>query len=259
MREERNLSVLGQTLYTVRVEGDDPEAIPIVLLHEGLGCVGMWHDFPEVLSRATGRTVWAWDRWGYGKSSPLTLWEANSQYPAFEAKTMLPAVLDALGLESAYFFGHSDGGTISLLFGAMFPERTAGIVVEACHVYVDDLTVQGIADADGFFAEGTFREKLARHHGANTEKAFRRWADTWLSPGHRSWDITGIISAVKAPTLVIQGDHDQYGTWGQVEAICRSVAGATSFKVNGCRHVAHHEKRDEVVAALMSFLDLTPA
>ncbi|VVS92950.1 alpha/beta fold hydrolase [Desulfoluna spongiiphila] len=255
MREERTLSVLGQSLYTVCVEGNDAGATPIVLLHEGLGCVGMWHDFPEALSRATGRTVWAWDRWGYGKSSPLTEWEANSQYPAFEAETMLPSVLDALGIGEAHFFGHSDGGTIALLFGALFPERTAGIVVEACHVYVDELTVKGIADADGYFTEGTFREKLNRHHGSNTEKAFRRWADTWLSPSHRSWDITETIAAVTAPTLVIQGENDQYGTWGQVEAICRSVAGATSFKVNACRHVAHHEKRDEVVAALVDFFD----
>lgn len=255
MREEQVLSVLGQELYTICVEGDDPSATPLVLLHEGLGCVGMWHDFPEALSQATGRTVWAWDRWGYGKSSPLSRWEANSHYPHYEAETMLPAVLDTLGLAQAHFFGHSDGGTIALLFGALFPERTTGILVESCHVYVDDLTIQGIADADASFERGLFQEKLARYHGPNTEKAFRRWADTWLSSGHRNWDITDTIQAVTAPTLVIQGDADQYGTWGQVEAICQSIPGAVSLKVDACHHVPHHEKRNEVVAAAVDFLE----
>lgn len=254
MREERRLSVLDRELYAICVQGREPSAVPIVLLHEGLGCVGMWHDFPEALSRVTGRTVWAWDRWGYGKSSPLTRWEADSNYPAYEAKTMLPAVLDAVSVERAHFFGHSDGGTIALLFGALFPERAAGIMAEACHVYVDEFTVKGITDADRHFAEGLFREKLAKYHGANTEKAFRRWADTWLSSGHRSWDITGVIDSVTAPTLVIQGEYDQYGTWGQVEAICRAVAGAIPLKVPACRHVAHHEKRGAVLAASARFL-----
>ncbi|WP_300670851.1 alpha/beta hydrolase [Desulfoluna sp.] len=257
MRDEQTVSVLGQELYAVCVNGEEGAGDPIVLLHEGLGCVGMWHDFPEALSLATGRTVWAWDRWGYGKSSPLTQWEANSHYPLYEAESMLPAMLDALGVEQAHFFGHSDGGTIALLFGALFPERTAGIVVEACHVYVDALTLSGIAEADASFARGLFREKLSRHHGANTEKAFRRWADTWLSSGHRSWNITGTLASVMAPTLVIQGDNDPYGTWGQVASICRSVPGAISLKVEDCSHVPHHEKRGRVVDAVVRFLSGT--
>ncbi|BCS98120.1 alpha/beta hydrolase [Desulfoluna limicola] len=255
MREEQVLSVLGQEIYAIRVEGTNASDAPLVLLHEGLGCVGMWHDFPEALSQATGRTVWAWDRWGYGKSSPLTRWDANSEYPLYEAETMLPAVLDTLGLEQAYFFGHSDGGTIALLFGALFPERTTGILAESCHVYVDDLTIKGIADAEVSFERGLFQEKLARYHGPNTEKAFRRWADTWLSSDHRSWDITETIKAVTAPTLVIQGDADQYGSWGQVEAICQSISGSVALKVEACRHVPHHEKREEVVAATVVFLE----
>lgn len=259
MREERMINVSGQVLYAVRVAGRKPEAVPVVLLHEGLGCVAMWHDFPEALSEATGRTVWVWDRWGYGKSSPLVRWGADSSYLAVESEVMLPAVLDALGVSRAHFFGHSDGGTIALLFGAQFPGRAASVVAEACHVFVDDLTITGITSADTAFAAGVFRERLARYHGANTAKAFRRWADTWLSSAHRTWNITGAIAAVTAPTLVIQGDDDPYGTWGQVEAICRAIPGALSMKVAACRHVPHHEKRPEVLHATASFLGGTGA
>ncbi len=254
MRHETTLSVMGRQIYAISVSGQDPSATPLVLLHEGLGCVGMWHDFPEALSLATGRTVWAWDRWGYGKSSPLTRSVADSHYPTYEAEVMLPAVLDALGLSRVHLFGHSDGGTIALLFGALFPERAATILTEACHVYVDNLTRTGITEADTAFDEGLFREKLSRHHGENTEPAFRRWADTWLSSGHRTWDITHTISSVVAPTLVVQGDGDQYGSWGQVEAICQSVPGASAFKVRACRHVPHHERREELLTETVRFL-----
>lgn len=253
MVETRFVEACGKRLKVLLYPGETLEE-PLVLLHEGLGAVSMWRDFPQQLVKATGRSVWAWDRWGYGESSPLLSKEADQGYLDYEAKEMLPATLDALGIERAHFFGHSDGGTIALLFASVYGHRVASIVAQACHLYVDELTIHGIQMARNAYDKGTLKGKLLKHHGENTDLCFNRWANTWLSAEHLSWNISKEVEAVTAPVLAIQGDFDQYGTWGQVEAILSHVKGAVSYKVEGCRHMPHLEKEAEVVSVISKFL-----
>ncbi|MDI9570631.1 MAG: alpha/beta hydrolase [Pseudomonadota bacterium] len=232
----------------------DHERPWLVFLHEGLGSVGQWRDFPAALCGETGLAGLVYDRWGYGESEACEEM-GDSGYLHHEAQESLPQVLDRFDIPRAIFIGHSDGGSIALIFGATFPERAAGIITEAAHVFVEEITLAGIRAAVAAYEGTDLPARLARYHGARTDLVFRRWSETWLSPPFRAWNIEGLLSRIRCPVLAIQGEEDPYGTSGQVESIVRRISGpAEGLIVPRCGHIPHLQAREETTEAMREFI-----
>jgi pimeloyl-ACP methyl ester carboxylesterase len=258
---DAHLVVAGHRLE-VAWHGPPPDAAPtLVFLHEGLGSVSGWRDFPALASAATGMGAFVYSRLGYGKSDPVSL-PRPLTYMQDEARLVLPDVLDAAGIRSCVLFGHSDGGSIALVFAASgLPQaaRVTKLVLEAPHVFVEDVSVRSIAAARESYQAGPLRERLARHHGTNVDAAFRGWNDAWLDPGFRAWNIEEHLPRVRIPSLVIQGEDDPYGTLAQVDAIERGAAGpVTRLVLPACGHTPHRDRPEDVLSALRSFLGIVP-
>lgn len=228
----------------------------LVFLHEGLGCISMWRDFPAALCEVTGCRGLIYDRWGYGESDPLTAAGPRElRYLHEEALDSLPEVLKQCDIDDAILIGHSDGGSISLIFSAAYPDRVSGIITEAAHVFVEKVTLASIREAVGVFEKTNLKEKLVKYHGDNTETMFRGWADTWLHPEFRNWNIEDFLPKIVTPLLVLQGGNDEYGTPAQVEAIVSQVAGPVkSWLIPHCGHIPHHEARDAVLKEMKHFI-----
>ncbi len=226
----------------------------LVLLHEGLGSTAFWKDVPELLAARHGLRVFLYDRRGYGRSDPELL-PRPLDYLDRMALVELPAVLEAAGIRRPILLGHSDGGTIALLFAAAFPERVEAVVAIAAHVFVEEVTVAGIRAAVAAFEAGELRRRLERFHGARTEAVFRAWSETWLNPRFRAWNVTDRLPRIRCPLLVLQGQADEYATTAQVEAIARGVRGPVrTVLLPGAAHVPHHQARAATLEAIDSFL-----
>lgn len=242
--------------------GPPPDAAPtLVLLHEGLGSVRGWRDFPERLASATGLGVLVYSRWGYGSSDPVTLPRPLS-YMHDEALASLPEVLETAGVRRAVLLGHSDGGSIALVFaGSGLPatSRLLGLILEAPHVFVEDVSVQSIAAAAEAYRTTDLRERLMRQHGDNVDGAFRGWNGAWLDPGFRAWSIEEYLPRVRVPSLVIQGADDPYGTLAQVEAIETKSGGPVSRLVlPSCGHSPHRDQPEATIEAVARFVASLP-
>jgi pimeloyl-ACP methyl ester carboxylesterase len=236
-----------------------------VFLHEGLGSVAMWRDWPARLCAATGRAGWVYSRQGYGGSSPVAYVRgAPRQHPDGsrsgrllpdymhrEALQVLPRLLARLGIEQPVLVGHSDGGTIALLHAARHP--VAACVVMAPHVMVEDVSVQSIEAARHAYENEGLRARLARYH-ADVDVAFWQWNDVWLSPAFREFDIRSEIGAISAPLLAIQGHDDPYGTMAQIDDVARAVPHAQLLKLPSCGHSPHRDQPEAVNAAIAAFL-----
>jgi pimeloyl-ACP methyl ester carboxylesterase len=207
----------GPETLEYRMIGPRPVAAPtLVLLHEGLGCVGLWGDFPDKLAAATGCGVFVYSRAGYGKSSPVTL-PRPIAYMHHEAKESLPHVLDAIGFQSGILVGHSDGASIATIYaGSHQDHRVRGLVLMAPHFICEDVTAKSIAEARDAYDNGDLRARLAKYH-ANVDNAFRGWANVWLENDFRQWDISDELAYIRVPVLIVQGEDDQYGTMRQIE------------------------------------------
>jgi len=229
--------------------GTDANAPALLLLHEGLGSVDLWRDFPATLAEATGRAALAWSRAGHGRSASCDL-PRPLDYMEREA-TLLPDVLDALGVRRAILIGHSDGGSIAALAGCL-PE-VAGLVLIAPHFFVEDCSVATIAEARRAYETGNLRLRLARHHD-HVDAAFRGWSDSWLDPGFRDWDISDCLDRIRCPVLAIQGANDPYGTRAQIDAVTARVADARVCLIAGARHAPHLERPDEALRAMSAFV-----
>ena len=248
----------GHRLEVVRL-GPAPGAAPtLVFLHEGLGSVSAWRDFPERVVSATGLGALVYSRWGYGKSEPVVV-PRPLKYMHDEALVTLPQVLVAAGIEQAVLVGHSDGASIALIFaGSGLPEasRVRGLVLEAPHVFVEDLSVRSIAKAAEAYSTGDLRARLARHHGDNVDGAFWGWNRAWLDPGFLIWNIEEYLPRVRAPSLVIQGQDDPYGTIAQVESIETKSGGPVSRLVlPRCGHAPHRDQPEATIEAVARFVD----
>lgn len=250
------------TVGGLRIEYLDlPAAAPgrpaLVLLHEGLGCAAMWRSFPQHLAAATGCRVVAGSRAGYGASDPPPE-PRTPRYMHREAEEALPAFLAALGIARPVLIGHSDGGSIALLFAAAFPEVPLGIAVMAPHEFIEAETLAGLRAAREAWATTDWPRKLARHH-ADAPRVFREWNDTWLSPAFRDWNIEACLRDIRCPVLAIQGEDDEYATLRQVEVIAGKVPGARLLKLPRCGHAPFKDQEAQVLAALVEFVNGLPA
>jgi len=244
----------GRQLET-RWWGPNPDQAPtLVLLHEGLGCVALWRDFPDALVTATGCGVFAYSRFGYGASDAAMLPRPMS-YMHDEALTVLPRVLDAAGIHRAVLIGHSDGGSIAAIHaGAVQDARVAGLGLIAAHFFVEALNIASIAEIRLTFEQGDLRRRLARYH-RDVEGAFRGWNDAWLDPRFAAFDITGQVARIRVPVLALQGSDDPYGSAEQLRVLERVATCAVETRmIDGARHSPHLETRDATLAAVVPFV-----
>ena len=232
-----------------------PRKPGIVLLHEGLGSVSMWRDFPERLARASGCPVFAWSRQGYGGSSPAPL-PFDPRYMHDEARHWLPLILQATGFDEMVLVGHSDGASIAAIHaGDRTESGLRGLVLMAPHFFVEDISLLSIAVARRAYETGDLRGRLERHHGANVDGAFWGWNRIWLDPGFRHWDIQALLRNIEVPTLLIQGADDEYGTVAQIEAARSAIAAPlTTVMLPECRHSPHRDQPETTVDAIVTFL-----
>lgn len=234
--------------------GPAPDAAPtIALLHEGLGSLGLWRDFPERLAAATGLGVTAWSRAGYGRSDPADL-PRPMDYLTREAVQALPEVLAATGFREGVLMGHSDGATIAAEYaGRVEDPRIRGIVVMAPHFFTEPHGLAQIAVARGAYLSGDLKARLARHHD-HPDVAFHGWAGTWLNPDFAGWNIEDVLDRLRVPVLAIQGKGDQYATLRQIEVIrSRAPVPVDLLALDDCRHAPHQDQPERVLAATAAF------
>jgi pimeloyl-ACP methyl ester carboxylesterase len=235
--------------------GADVSAHPVVVfLHEGLGSLAMWKDFPRQFCEAHRLRGLVFSRYGYGNS---TARRADDRWgPDFmhrQAFEVLPPLFAALGIERPWLFGHSDGGSIALLHAARYPHQVGGVVAVAPHLFVEPVTITNIAAARAAYLEGGLRARLARHH-ADVDSAFWGWNDIWLDPAFRDWNIERELNDIRCPLLAVQGEDDEYGTLEQVHAIGRIVPGAQVAVLARCGHSPHRDQPAELSRIAGNFI-----
>ena len=236
---------------------DDTAAPLLVFLHEGLGSVSMWRDFPLALCDALQCRGLVYSRPGYGQSTPRAASEVwGTDFMHRQALEVLPALFEALGVDTAtdkpWLLGHSDGGSIALLFAARFPDRVAGAIVMAPHILVEEISVASIAEARTAYLQTDLRQRLARHH-ADVDSAFWGWNDIWLLPAFRNWRIDGELSSITCPLLAIQGVNDEYGTLEQVRGIARLTPQCELVELADCGHSPHRDRQDRLITTVNDF------
>ena len=237
--------------------GPGPDAAPtLVMLHEGLGCLGLWRDLPAELARRTGLGVLAYSRAGYGASDARPLpWPGD--FMDDEAARILPEVLRAAGIRRAILLGHSDGATIALLYAAAPPAGGAdllGLVLMSPHVLTEPVTLSSIRKVMEIYETGRLRERLARYHGDNVDIAFHGWSGAWTSGAFDSWSIEERLATIAAPSLVIQGLDDEYGTLDQVERLAAASGGPVErLLLENCAHSPHVDQREAALTAIAGF------
>lgn len=244
--------VAGHRLEVDRIPGASPT---LVFLHEGLGCVARWRDFPRAVAAATGQAALVYSRRGYGQSEPVPL-PRPLTFMHDEAQRVLPALLAAEGIDDAVLIGHSDGASISLIYAGDVERSMRGVAALAPHVFVEDVCVRSIAALRAAYADPAtqVRQKLGKHH-ADVDGAFYGWADAWLDPAFRAWNLEGFLPGVKVPVMVVQGEDDEYGTLAQVDAVCRGVGGPSERVVlPRCGHVPQRDRPEETLAAVVRFV-----
>jgi pimeloyl-ACP methyl ester carboxylesterase len=238
---------------------DKTSAPLIVFLHEGLGSVAMWKDFPQRLCIAAGCRGLVYSRPGYGRSSPRAAEEAwGLDFMHRQAQEVLPALLDALGIDAGtdrpWLLGHSDGGSIALLYAANYPQHLAGAIVLAPHILVEDLSVSSIEKVRAAYLETDLRKRLARHHDS-PDSAFWGWNDIWLKPAFKHWSIETEIGAITCPLLAVQGLDDEYGTLAQISGIARRVPQTELLELPDCGHSPHRDQPERLITSITAFIE----
>ena len=247
---------IGAQRLEYRWIGPRPEAAPtLVLLHEGLGCVGMWGSFPGELAAATGCGVFVYSRAGYGQSSPVAL-PRPLNYMTDEARDTLPQVLEAIGFRRGLLVGHSDGASIAAIYaGSVQDHRVRGLVLIAPHFICEDVTNASIAELRKEFEAGELRPRLARWH-ADVDATVRGWSDVWLGDDFRQWDISEYLAYIRVPILIVQGADDQYGTARQIEIAQEECYCPVEVALlSGARHVPQREAPEATLQTVSEFIN----
>ncbi|HJU38673.1 MAG TPA: alpha/beta hydrolase [Tahibacter sp.] len=235
-------------------DADDTADVPIVLLHDSLGCVELWRDFPEQLARATGRTVVAYDRLGFGQSDPHpgTL---DAGFVRNEARTSFAALRDALRLDRFVLFGHSVGGGMAVACAAHFADACDALITASAQAFVEDRTVRGILDAKQAFAREGQVDRLRKYHGDKAPWVLSAWIDTWLAPDFAQWNLDDDLRRVRCRVLALHGDLDEYGSVEHPRRIASLAAGpARAVVLEGCGHVPHRERAGVVFETVAEWL-----
>ena len=239
-----------------RCFGPSPREAPtIILLHEGLGSIRLWRDFPEKLVAATGLGVFAYSRQGYGTSDPVSL-PRPINYMDLEAEKSVPDVLSAVGVKDYILLGHSDGASIATIYAGLEQARGGleAVILMAPHFFAEQESVDAISKIRKTYDEG-LRDKLAKYH-LHVDCAFLGWNETWLQPDFMTWNIERFLPDIRVPVLMIQGEDDEYGTFRQVEALKAGLKGTAKVEyLPDCGHAPHQEKETETLDAIKSFID----
>lgn len=249
------ISVSNVDLECRRISAASSAHPTLIFLHEGLGCVALWRDFPDRLCAMTECPGFIYSRQGYGRSDAIPL-PRPIDFMHTEGLAVLPKLLDAAKIESAILIGHSDGASIALINGGGVRDpRVVGIISIAAHVFIEELSIESIEAARTAYATTDLREKLAKYHGDNVDCAFRGWNEVWLDNDFRAWNLEEYLPRIDVPVLAVQGVKDQYGTPAQIEAICRGVGRtAESHMIEGCGHSPHLEATEETLEILSEYI-----
>jgi len=238
-------TIQGHRIEYEFIRGQQPAPV-MVFLHEGLGSVAMWKDFPARCAHATGYDALVYSRYGYGQSDPITE-PRRVEYMHDEALKTLPELLAKLDIQRPILFGHSDGASIALIHAGRHP--VAGVVVLAPHLFVEDIALDGIRSIRSAYEAGDLKSRLARYH-ADPDSAFWGWHDIWLHPDLRAWNIQDCVDRIQSPVLAIQGIDDEYGSMEHLDRIPR----AELLKLENCRHSPHRDQPEAVIAATSRFV-----
>ena len=250
------VTVQGRRIEYEFIEGSGRNRPTIVFLHEGLGSIAMWKDFPARVVEATGCKALVYSRYGYGQSDALSA-ARRVDYMHEEAQKALPEFLEKLDVQAPVLLGHSDGGSIALIRAGTSPGAVAGVIAMAPHVMVEDRAIAGIKATKHAYDTSDLREKLSRYH-ASPDSAFRGWSDIWLAPDFRAWSIEEFLPDIACPVLAIQGENDEYGTLEQIDRIARGAADVELLKLGACGHSPHRDQPDKVISAVKTFIDRMP-
>jgi pimeloyl-ACP methyl ester carboxylesterase len=245
--------IAGRRIEYERIELAPPVRPTLVFLHEGLGSVAMWRDFPGRVAHATGCNAVVYSRYGYGNSEALHE-DRPVRYMHDEALVALPQLLDALSLTRPILVGHSDGASIALIHAGGSGRPLAGLVLMAPHVLVEDISIASIAAAKVAYETTDLRAKLARYH-ADVDSAFWGWNRIWLHPDFRQWNLEAYLPRIGCPVLAIQGEDDEYGTMEQLSRLERGVRDLDCVALADCRHSPHKDQPVAVIEAITRFVD----
>lgn len=242
----------GKRLETLWIPASGQRTPTIVTLHEGLGSIALWKDYPQQLAARTGCAVLVYSRYGHGNSDKL-MEKRPVNFMHREGEVVLPELLDKLSIDRPILLGHSDGGSISIIFAGKYPERPRALILEAPHVFVEDLSVASITQAKVNYETTDLRKKLSRYH-AYVDETFWGWNDIWLDPNFRSWNIEEYLTSIRCPALCIQGEDDEYGTRAQVDAIAAQVQGTEVLMLPDCKHSPHRDQPEKTLQRMAEFV-----
>ncbi|MFZ6012590.1 MAG: alpha/beta fold hydrolase [Bacteroidota bacterium] len=231
-----------------------PNRPTLVFLHDSLGCIELWRDFPKKLGELAQCNILIYDRQGYGKSSPFSNPVRDNSYMEGEAD-ILPEILAKCSIDQAILFGHSDGGSIALIAAAKYPQGVLAIVTEGAHIFVEEVTVKGIKAAITAYHTTDLKTKLTKYHGDKTEAMFRAWANTWTTEEFSAWNIEHFLPSITCSSLIVQGENDEYGTLKQVDGIVNQVSGAVhKFILPNVSHSPHKEAPEKILRRSAEFI-----
>jgi pimeloyl-ACP methyl ester carboxylesterase len=254
--ESDSIRIDNREIYYQRIMhepgGGQPRPV-LVFLHEALGSVRGWADFPAKIAGRTGLDALVFDRRGYGRSSPYD-YRNNLRYMHEEAE-FLDEFLAAVQVRRPLLVGHSDGGSIALIYAALYTEVPAAVVTIAAHTIVEPICVRGARAAGESFRNGNLRKKLMRLHDDKSETVFYSWHDNWTHPDFPNWEIESLLPRIKCPVYAIQGENDEYGTALQLESIAENAPHAETYVIPECRHIPHLQAKNQTIELISEFID----
>lgn len=231
----------------------------LVFLHDSLGCISLWRDFPEQLGEWSQCNVLVYDRHGYGVSDELVKPERANDYLEDEAAILIE-LIETLNIAQPILFGHSDGGSIALIAAAKYPNKIAAVISEGAHIFVEAETIKGIREAMEQYQTTDLKQKLEKYHGDKTDALFNAWTKTWTSDAFQSWNIENFLPLIGCPVLIIQGENDEFGTLAQVNGIVKQVSGkAVKQILPGIQHTPHKEAPEFILKLASDFIQSLPS